>query len=142
MMQPYDLMVIDEVGQLPTWIFDRLLRLWDAADRRPALVFVGDFCQLTGLDGTTARDSLRWHEMHIMQLREMRRCKCPSLRWKLELLRNTIPSGKQLKKIVRGHRANMRKTSRGKIPTAEDIAAIMRETPNTTFVFLAEVLLD
>ncbi|CAE7455269.1 Pif1 [Symbiodinium pilosum] len=137
MMQPYDLMVIDEVGQLPTWIFDRLLRLWDAADRRPALVFVGDFCQLAGLDGTTARDSLRWHEMHVMQLREMRRCKCPSLRWKLELLRNAIPSGKQLKKIVRGHRANMRKTSRGKIPTAEEIAAIMRETPSTTFVTLS-----
>ena len=136
MMQPYDLIVIDEVGQLPTWIFDRLLRLWDAADRRPALVFVGDFCQLTGLDGTTAKDSLRWGEMHIMQLREMRRCKCPSLRWKLELLRSAIPSSQQLKKIVKGHRACLLHKSY-KAPAATDVAAILRETPNTVFVTIS-----
>eukprot|EP00439_Symbiodinium_sp_Y106_P033537 s2526_g4.t1 len=58
-MKIYDLIVIDEIGQLAAWIFDRLLPLWDAADRRPAIIFVGDFCQPTGADGTTARDSPR-----------------------------------------------------------------------------------
>ncbi|CAJ1389111.1 unnamed protein product [Effrenium voratum] len=63
MMLVYDLVVIDEVGQVPLWIFERLLRLWDAAGRRPALVFVGDFAQLRGADGTCAKQSARWREV-------------------------------------------------------------------------------
>ena len=134
MMKIYDMIVIDEVGQLPTWIFDRLLRLWDAADRRPALVFVGDFCQLRGVDGTTAKDSLRWPQMHIMQLRQMRRCKCERLRWKLQLLRSATPSDKQLKKILKGHRAPMTNAQGRSKPTKEEVAATLRETPQTTFL--------
>ncbi|CAE7253627.1 pif1 [Symbiodinium sp. CCMP2592] len=135
MMKIYDMLVIDEVGQLPEWIFERLLRLWDAADRRTALVFVGDFCQLLGPDGTTARDSIRWQDMHILYLHEMRRCKCEKLKWKLQLLRSTQPSGTQLKKILRGHRANLRSRSGVRNDLCpEDIAAILQETPQTTFV--------
>ena len=137
-MKIYDLIVIDEIGQLPVWIFDRLLRLWDAADRRPALVFVGDFCQLTGTDGTTARDSPRWPQMNVWTLREMRRCKCDRLKWKLQLLRSAIPDGRQLKKIVRGHRANLpARRARGNVLDAEDVAVVLKETPNTTFVTIS-----
>ena len=137
MMRPYDMVVIDEVGQLPTWIFDRLLRLWDAADRRPALVFVGDFCQLTGPEGTTARESLRWAEVSLIQLREMRRCRCERLRWKLQLLRSAIPSGRQLRRMLRGHRAVMRYRQNSRLPTAIDVASILKETPTTTFVTIS-----
>ncbi|CAE7242730.1 unnamed protein product [Symbiodinium natans] len=137
MMKIYDMAIIDEVGQLPTWIFDRLLRLWDAADRRPALVFVGDFCQLTGADGTTARESRRWSEMHIMNLHEMRRCKCDRLKWKLQLLRSATPSGAQLKQILRGHRANLRGKAGANRLDAEQISAILKETPKTTFVTIS-----
>ena len=137
LMRPYDMIVVDEVGQLPVWIFDRLLRLWDAADRRPALIFVGDFCQLTGAEGTTARESPRWSEVAITYLSEMRRCRCRHLRWKLQLLRSAIPRGRQLRKILRGHRAVMRHRPRSGIPTAADIAAILRETPQTTFVTIS-----
>ena len=134
-MKIYDLIVIDEIGQLAVWIFDRLLRLWDAADRRPAIVFVGDFCQLTGADGTTARDSPRWSQMSILQLHEMRRCKCERLKWMLQLLRSTIPSGAQLKKILKGHRANLPARHRCQNPfDADDVAAILRDTPHTTFL--------
>ena len=137
-MKIYDLIIIDEIGQLPVWIFDRLLRLWDAADRRPAIVFVGDFCQLTGADGTTARDSLRWPHMSVWTLFEMRRCKCAKLKWKLQLLRSSIPNGAQLKKLVKGHRANLqRDRTRGNIVTAEDVAQVFKETPNTTFVTIS-----
>ena len=137
-MKIYDLIVIDEVGQLPVWIFDRLLRLWDAAERRPAIVFVGDFCQLTGADGTTARDSARWPHMSVWTLFEMRRCKCAKLKWKLQLLRSSIPNGAQLKKLVKGHRANLHADrTRGNIVTAEDVAQVFKETPNTTFVTIS-----
>ena len=133
MMKIYDMLVIDEVGQLSTEQFERLLRLWDAADRRPALIFVGDFCQLTGVDGTTARESPRWAQMHIMQLREMRRCKCEKLRWKLQLLRSAAPSKQQLKKILKNHRAP-RDHQGSTEPTAQDVAKILRETPNAAFL--------
>ena len=134
-MKIYDLIVIDEIGQLAVWIFDRLLRLWDAADRRPAIVFVGDFCQLTGADGTTARDSPRWSQMSILQLHEMRRCKCARLKWKLQLLRSTMPSGAELKKILKGHRANLPARHACQNPfDADDVAVILRDTPNTTFL--------
>eukprot|EP00971_Amphidinium_carterae_P204522 4058650-Amphidinium_carterae.1 len=63
------------------------MRLWDAAMRRPTLVFVGDFAQLKGVDPTQATDSPRWKDLVKIQLRTMRRCKCPDLRWRLELLR-------------------------------------------------------
>ena len=133
-MKKYDMIVIDEVGQLPQWVFERLLRLWDAADRRPALVFVGDFCQLTGVDGTTARQSPRWAKMRIMQLRDMKRCKCPRLRWKLELLRSATPSKQQLRKILRHHRAPTHRRPHAGAPTSNDIAKVLRETPRTTFL--------
>ena len=61
MMKIYDMVVIDEVGQLSTEQFERLLRLWDAADRRPALVFVGDFQRKPEMGGdahhAAARDA-------------------------------------------------------------------------------------
>ena len=132
MMLPYDLIVIDEVGQVPLWIFERLLRLWDAAGKRPALVFVGDFAQLRSPDGTTAKHSPRWRELTVQHLTKMRRCKCPELRWKLELLRGSMPSGKQLKNILRGHRAsrNSAPDEQGE-PTAETVKQVLAETPKT-----------
>ncbi|CAE7275706.1 unnamed protein product [Symbiodinium sp. CCMP2592] len=137
-MKIYDLIIIDEIGQLPVWIFDRLLRLWDAAERRPAIVFVGDFCQLTGADGTTARDSARWAQMSISTLFEMRRCKCAKLKWKLQLLRSSIPNGSQLKKLLKGHRANAHAGhTRGNVVTADDVAQVFKERPDTTFVTIS-----
>lgn len=44
MMNEHDLIIIDEVGQLSRWIFERLMRLWHHASRRPAFVLAGDFC--------------------------------------------------------------------------------------------------
>jgi hypothetical protein len=142
MMQPYELVVIEEFAQLSQYIFERLLRLWDAADRRPALVFCGDFCQLQGPDPTKPNWSPAWSSgmLHHMSLWTMRRCKCPALRWKLELLRSYKPSAGQLRDILRKHRAPSREHrplgSGGAWPTAEEIAAVFTEKPETTFVTL------
>ena len=45
-MLPFNPIVVDEVGQVPVWIFERLMRLWKAVDSVPALVFVGDMWPL------------------------------------------------------------------------------------------------
>ena len=76
----FDLSVIEEVGQLTMDLFERLLRLWDAAERRPALVFVGDFAQLRGVEPTRAADSARWPEVKKFALKAMRLCKCKALK--------------------------------------------------------------
>ena len=82
--------------------------------------------------------SLRWPHMSVWTLFEMRRCKCAKLKWKLQLLRSSIPNGAQLKKLVKGHRANLqRDRTRGNIVTAEDVAQVFKETPNTTFVTIS-----
>ena len=140
-MVNFDLVVIEEVSMVDKDMFERLLRLWDAAGRRPALVFVGDFAQLRGVNPTRATDSLRWREVSRLHLHTMRRCKCAELRWKLELLRTAKPDIKQLRGILKGHKAPSRPLRKGKEmtdePTAEDIANILMETPQTTFVTIS-----
>ena len=134
-MGSFDLIVIDEVGQLSRMTFERLLWLWDNADRRPALVFVGDFHQLRGMDPTRASDSPRWRGVVKRHLQTMRRCKCPELRWKLELLRTTKPSKEQLLRILRGHRAMPdRGPGVSPEPTELDVQGILQETPHTLFL--------
>lgn len=134
-MSSFDFVVIDEVGQLSQETFERLLRLWDNADRRPALVFVGDFHQLRGMDNARATDSPRWKQVVTRHLRTMRRCQCPELQWKLKLLRSAKPSKEQLHRMLRGHRAMPdRGPGYSPEPTNLDMAAMLQQTPNTTFV--------
>eukprot|EP00971_Amphidinium_carterae_P186923 3710391-Amphidinium_carterae.1 len=73
----------------------------------------------------------------------MRRCKCPDLKKKLELLRTAKPSKAQLRDILRGHKApsrNLRDDVRmSAVPTEKDIANIFVETPLTTFVTISRL---
>eukprot|EP00959_Pyramimonas_sp_CCMP1952_P467888 9492341-Pyramimonas_sp.AAC.1 len=46
LMTCYDLVVVDEVSLLGQDDFERMLRLWHVADKVPALIFLGDKCQL------------------------------------------------------------------------------------------------
>jgi ATP-dependent exoDNAse (exonuclease V) alpha subunit len=138
LMMELDLIVIDEIGQLSQRTFERLLRLWHAAEKRPALIFVGDFCQLRGVDPTRANDSPMWRIVDPFELKTMRRCKCEELKWKLELLRTAKPSVTQLKSILRNHKAPSQQR-RGAYhmtsePTFDHISAILEETPQTTFL--------
>ena len=138
LMSGYDLIIIEEVGQLSAAMFERLMRLWEATQRRPALVFVGDFAQLKGVEGTRALNSWQWDSVRKKRLLIMRRCECEDLRWKLELLRDYKPSRSQWKAITRGHCAIplhmrvYRDLSLG--PTLEDIAHIFTKTPHTMFL--------
>ncbi|CAJ1387438.1 unnamed protein product, partial [Effrenium voratum] len=138
-MWPYDLIVVEEVGQLSRELFERLITQWRAAERIPTLVFVGDFHQLPGVEPTTALDSPQWHHVQVQKrhLHEMIRCKCPILRKKLELLRTGKPSRQQLRAILKGHKAPSRGRAgyvTNEIPTLDDVAHILAETPETTFL--------
>ena len=137
-MTHFDLIVVEEVGQLSQGLFERLLRLWEAAACRPALVFVGDFAQLRGIELSRATHSPRWREVNLFELKTMRRCKCETLKWKLELLRTAKPSKAQLGDILRGHKAprpeHRSSYYMSDTPSEEDIKWIFTENPDTMFI--------
>ena len=141
-MFPYDMIVVEEVGQVSRQNFERIVQQWEAADRLPTLVFVGDFCQLEGVDRSNALQSNVWHSAAVKKhrLNTMMRCKCPVLRKKLELLRTAKPSKAQLKAILTGHKAPSLKRA-GYVmadePSQDDVKHILEETPNTLFVTIS-----
>ena len=128
----YDLVAVDEVSQLSQSDFERIIQMWEAADKMPALVFAGDFWQLPGFsrkgtEPSKATDSPRWSMLHHVKLHEMWRCKDEVLKKKLEALRTAEPSRKQLRDICMGHKA----WSGYAEPTAWDLQQLYRNHPNT-----------
>ena len=136
---PYDLIIVEEVGQLSKAIFERIMEQWEAAERVPTVVFVGDFYQLPGVDPTSPLDSSLWHSVLVKkrELHAMLRCKCPKLRKTLELLRVGKPTRQQLRQIMAGHEAPSRRTA-GYVmnaePSQDDVAHVLAETPHTLFL--------
>ena len=120
-LNQYDLIVIDEVSQLSSEDFERIMLMWEAAEKMPALVLTGDFWQLPGVSGTQADESPKWKQVFVIDLHEMWRCKDPVLRTKLLQLRTAMPDREQVKEICRGHKAW---THRGD-PTLEEVKAIL-----------------
>ena len=139
LMLPYDLIIIEEVGQLSREIFERLIQLWLHAERLPTLVFIGDFWQLPGVDPSKAFDSPLWRMQMFRhrKLNVMRRCECKILESKLRFLRTGKPDKRGLEWILRGHKAprgHARANARMYPPTAWDIKMILQQTPKTTFL--------
>ena len=127
-LQQYDLAAVDEISQLSQEDFERIIQMWEAADKVPALVFAGDFWQLPGVNPSRATDSPRWNMVHKIELWEMFRCKDEILKQKLQVLRTSTPTKQQLNNITRGHKA----WSGHKEPTAWDLQQLYRSNPNTT----------
>ena len=137
MMAHFDFVVLEEIGQLSQAQFERIMKLWDAAGRRPGLLACGDFGQLRGVEPRNAKDSPRWNDLNVIRLVEMRRCKCAKLKAALQLLRSSVPSGRQLKKILKGHRAPTivgPHYDPNALPRLAEIKQILKETPDTQFV--------
>ena len=138
-MWPYDLVIVEEVGQLSKSIFERVMEQWIAADRLPTLVFVGDFFQLPGVEPTSALDSWMWHNVMLKkrELHTMMRCKCEKLRKTLEILRTGKPSVAQLREIKKGHKAPSLGRAgyiMNEVPSQSDVVHILEETPQTLFL--------
>lgn len=127
-LQQYDLVAVDEISQLSQEDFERIIQMWEAADKVPALVFAGDFWQLPGVNPSRATDSPRWNVVHKIELWELFRCKDEVLKQKLNVLRTSTPTKQQLNTITRGHKA----WSGHKEPTAWDLQQLYRNHPNTT----------
>ena len=130
------------MGQLSRATFERILQQWEAAEKIPTLVFVGDFYQLPGVDPTNALDSPLWHNVMVKKkhLHTMLRCKCPKLRKTLEILRVGKPSVEQLRAITAGHKApSLHRAGyvMNEVPSADDVVHILAETPQTLFLTIS-----
>ena len=133
LLTQYDLVAVDEISQLSQTDFERIIQMWEAADKVPALVFAGDFWQLPGFsrakgrEPSKATDSPRWSMVHQIELYQMWRCKDEVLKKKLEVLRTSRPTQAQLNDICRGHKA----WSGHHEPTAWDLQQLFRSHPKT-----------
>lgn len=94
LMWPYDLVIVEEVGQLSKANFERIMEQWIAAARLPTLVLRG------GLLSVARCGSWMWHNIITT-----RRCKCEKLRKTLEIRRTGKPTVPQLREIKKGHKA-------------------------------------
>jgi len=118
------------------------MQLWEATERITTLVFVGDFYQLPGVQPTKATDSQMWHSVRVQKrhLHVMRRCKCPILKKKLDILRTAKPDKQQLREILRGHKApSLHRAGyvMNEVPSVSDVKHILEETPHTMFLTIS-----
>eukprot|EP00438_Fugacium_kawagutii_P003786 Skav236047 [mRNA] locus=scaffold3600:10170:11207:+ [translate_table: standard] len=131
-MTQYDLIVLDEISMLTDEQFEKVLAMWQAADKMPCLLLLGDFWQLPIVDPEKRRcdQSLLWRKnVRVINFREQVRCKDPKLQEKLDILRTAVPSVRQLDKIKKNHCAWT--TAK---PTDWDILSLLRKHPDTTIV--------
>ena len=91
------------------------------------------------MEPTNAKDSWKWKgTVNIRQLYTMRRCKCPELKARLEILRHAKPDKNQLLFILKGHRAPASNREFGRHmpeePSISDVSQILKDTPHTLFL--------
>lgn len=130
LMTAYELVVIDEVSLLDQDQFERIMRLWRAAEQVPALVFLGDRYQLPGVGAHRPWESRAWSTKvcKFVELHHSWRCKDERFGKILQALRTSVPDAALLGEICRGHKAW------SGAPTVEAIRAVRTNYPETTIV--------
>ena len=131
-MTQYDLIILDEVSMLTDKHFDRVVAMWQAADKLPCILLLGDFWQLPIVESDASRceESCLWRpNVKVVNFTEQVRCKDQALQKKLDVLRTSVPSERQLRRILKKHWAW--KTAR---PSPWDVLELLREHPETTIV--------
>ena len=62
LLSRYTLIVVDEISQLEAWQFDHIVRLWEYAERVPALAMMGDRWQMSGFGEERPWHSRQWFQ--------------------------------------------------------------------------------
>ena len=126
----YDLVVVDEVSQLSAQHGDHILKLWDAADRLPALVFLGDKWQMAGYGDQRPWESNLWKKrVFKTDFHKSYRCQDAEFDKLLQKLRTAKPDAATLK----GLQKRKAWAPPGK-PTPEGVGRLLHAHPDTTIV--------
>ncbi|CAE7365302.1 unnamed protein product [Symbiodinium natans] len=130
LLSMYSLIVVDELSQLDMVNFDRILRLWAAAERKPALALLGDRYQMPGMGEKRKWHSRLWNTMcYRVALHKMYRCK-DKVHAKLLA---TLRTGKPNAKLLRQLRKKMAWRPPGR-PTVKGLQKLLKSKPNTTIL--------
>jgi len=130
LLSMYSLIVVDELSQLDMVNFDKILRLWAAADRVPALALLGDRYQMAGMGERRPGHSRLWNTMcYRVALHKMYRCKDKVHAKLLAVLRTGKPSAKLLRQL----RRKMAWRPPGP-PTVKGLRKLLKSKPDTTIL--------
>ena len=126
----YTLIIVDDFPQLSKNNFERIIRLWDNTGRLPVLLFLGDFHQLPGIEGTNAKDSNYWKRLAKFRFDKCWRADDDVLLRKLGKLQKAVPKRRDRNQILRGHKA----CSHDGPPTEHDLRQLCRCTGGKTTI--------
>ena len=126
----YALIIVDEFPQLSRDHFERIFRVWENAGRVPVLLFLGEFYQIPGIEGTNAKQSAYWKRVHQVKFYQCWRTGDQTRLGKLQKLRKRMPRRRVLNNILRGHKAW--KQAGG--PTAGDLRTLYQHTEGRTTI--------
>ena len=126
----YTLVVIDEMSQLEAWHFERIHKLWCAADFGVVIVMMGDKWQMSGFGDLRVWHAPLWHSVTFrVKLHEAFRCKDPEFWGVLSQLRTSQPEEDTLEYL----RARPAWKPPGK-PTMQQIRVLLKSHPETTIL--------
>jgi len=126
------LVVIDEVSQLQGTQNDCIIGLWHAADEVPAILEIGDKCQMAGFGETRPWHTNMWAQrVFVTELHEAFRCKDPKLKFLLDMIRQSMPTDGDWGWIEHNVLRQQKAWFPHDEPMASDIGAILEARPNT-----------
>ena len=129
-LSQYALIVVDEISQLQGQHFDHVRKLWDQADRLPAILMAGDEMQIAGYGELRAwKHPIRKRVTFRVKLHRVYRCKDKKFNKVLQELRTSRPKQSTLK-WLRRHKAW---TPPGK-PTVGGIRKLLKAHPKTVIL--------
>jgi len=126
----YDFIVVDEISQLSGLHSDRIIRLWEMADRLPALVLLGDRWQMAGMGEIRPWETPLWKKVTFKtDFHKGYRCEDPMFQMLLNKLRTAKPCGETLRQLQR-----RKAWAPPGPPTVRGVQRLLKAHPDTTIL--------
>ena len=124
----YDLIIVDEISQLEGWQSDHIMKLWNMAEKAPALAILGDKGQMAGFGEVRPWHTNTWKKATWSRtLHQVYRCKDAGYQEILDALRTATPSDDLLEAL-------QARTIWGKDPSADAVRKLLHAHPETTIL--------
>ena len=124
----YTFIVVDEISQLEGWQTDYIFKLWDYAEKIPAMAMMGDRYQMAGFGDLRPWHTRLWTgNTWRKEFFEVYRCKDPEYQKILNTLRTSMPDDDMLADLTSS-------VCWGKEPTIPIMRKLLHAHPETTIL--------